>query len=199
MDWSLSGSFVNRYEPDRSDIAYIADIDPVTGVSTPVALARRSALRDPHLQRSGRATPTRGWATIGSSWGPAPHPVTVKVGGAYRAVDRVADSRAFDITNRGLVRRRTGSSPPEQIFAGPFAEDGRLSLFINANGGRYDAEDRLAAGYAQVELPITGRLRLIGGARLEHWDLDLNTLDPQGVRPRHGHRATTPTCCPRSR
>ena len=37
VDWSLSASHVRRYEPDRSDIAYITDIDPVTGISTPVA------------------------------------------------------------------------------------------------------------------------------------------------------------------
>ena len=95
-------------------------------------------------------------------------------------MDREADSRAFDITNRGLsVADR--QLPPEQIFAGPFAQDGRLSLFLSSFGGQYDARDRLSAGYAQVEMPLSGRLRLIGGARLEHWDLELNSLDPQGV------------------
>jgi TonB-dependent receptor len=95
-------------------------------------------------------------------------------------VDRTADSRAYDITNRGLGEADR-SLAPEEIFAGAFAQDSRLSLFINANGGRYDAKDRLAAGYAQIELPITGRLRMIGGARIEQWNLDLNTLDPQGL------------------
>jgi TonB-dependent receptor len=51
---------------------------------------------------------------------------------------------------------------------------------VNANGGRYHAEDRLGAGYVQAELQLTSRLRLIGGARLEHWTLNLNTLSPQG-------------------
>jgi TonB-dependent receptor len=95
-------------------------------------------------------------------------------------VNRVVDSRAFDITNRGLsVADRQVA--PEQIFAGPYAQDSRLSLFINANGGRYDARDRLSAGYLQLELPVSSDLRLIGGARLERWDLDLNTLSPQGL------------------
>ena len=112
--------------------------------------------------------------------GSAGNPITVKIGGGYRAVDRDADSRSFDITNRGLsVADRQLS--PEQIFAGPFAEDGRLSLFISSFGGRYDARDRLGAGYGQVEMPLASRLRLIGGARVEHWDLELNSFDPQGV------------------
>src|SRR5918995_3529777 len=33
VDWSLSASNVDRNEPDRSDIAYVTDIDPVTGGS----------------------------------------------------------------------------------------------------------------------------------------------------------------------
>ena len=105
--------------------------------------------------------------------------MTVKLGGLYRAVDRNVDSRAFDITNRNLSPADR-SLPPEQIFAGPFAQDGRLNLFISPFGGQYDAEDRLGAGYAQVEMPLGGRLRVIGGARLEHWKLDLNALTPQG-------------------
>jgi outer membrane receptor protein involved in Fe transport len=178
VDWSLSGSFVNRYEPDRSDIAYITDIDPATGVSNPVAWlgGPRSATRTfGDLDENGYEGRANYRLMLGSGAAPA----VVKVGGAYRAVDRTADSRAFDITNRGLGEADR-SRPPEEIFAGAAAMDSRLSLFINANGGRYDAKDRLAAGYAQVELPITGRLRMIGGARIEQWNLDLNTLDPQG-------------------
>ena len=111
--------------------------------------------------------------------GSTANPVTVKVGGAYRAVDRVADSRPYDITNRGLSAADR-ALPAEQIFAGPFAEDSRFNLFINPFGGQYKAKDRLSAGYAQVEMPLSSRLRVIGGARLEHWELDLNTLDQQG-------------------
>jgi TonB-dependent receptor-like protein/carboxypeptidase family protein len=179
VDWSLSGSFVNRYEPDRSDIAYTASIDPVSGASTPIAWlgGPRSATRTfSDLDEDGY----EGRANYRLLLGSGVQPAVLKVGGAYRAVDRIADSRAFDITNRGLGEADR-SRAPEEIFAGPAAEDSRLSLFLNANGGRYDAEDRLAAGYAQIELPLTGRLRVIGGARVEQWNLDLNTLDPQGL------------------
>ncbi|HEX7337203.1 MAG TPA: TonB-dependent receptor [Gemmatimonadales bacterium] len=179
VDWSLSASFVNRGEPDRSDIAYTAEIDPVTHEATPIAWfgGPRSATRTfSDLDEDAYEALGNYRLFLGSS----SNPVTVKVGGAYRAVDRVADSRPYDITNRGLspVDR---ALPPEQIFAGPFAEDRRFNLFINPFGGPYKAKDRLTAGYAQVEMPLTSRLRLIGGARLEHWELDLNTLDQQGV------------------
>jgi len=178
VDWSLSGSSVDRYEPDRSDIAYTTEIDPVTGASQPIAWlgGPRSATRT--FSDLGE-TSYEGRGNYRLVLGSTDRPAVVKVGGAYRKTDRDADSRAFDITNRALGTADRQRSP-EEIFAGPAAADSRLSLFINANGGRYDAHDRLTAGYAQVELPLGGRLRLIGGARIEHWTLDVNTLSPQG-------------------
>ncbi len=179
VDWSLSTSRVDRDEPDRSDLAYITRIDPVTGSSTPTTWfgGPRSATRTfSELQERSSEVMGNYRLFLGS----AGNPITVKVGGGYRAVDRDADSRSFDITNRGLSVSDRALSP-EQIFAGPFAQDGRLSLFISSFGGRYDARDRLSAGYGQVEMPLTSRLRLIGGARVEHWDLELNSFDPQGV------------------
>jgi outer membrane receptor protein involved in Fe transport len=179
LDWSLSATRVDRYEPDRSDIAYITQIDPETGVSRPTAWlgGPRSATRTfGDLGESSYEGSGNYRILLGSSGNPA----SIKMGGAYRSLSRDVDSRAFDITNRGLSESDRQVAP-EQIFAGPYAEDSRLSLFINANGGRYDARDHLGAGYLQLELPVSSRLRLIGGARLEHWDLQLNTLSPQGV------------------
>jgi TonB-dependent receptor len=178
IDWSLSASKVDRHEPDRSDIAYTANIDPVTGQVTPIAWfgGPRSATRTfSDLDESSYEAQGNYRLFLGSS----SNPITVKLGGAYRAVDREADSRPFDITNRSLSPADR-QLPPEQIFAGSFAQDSRLNLFLNPFGGQYDARDRLTAGYAQVEMPLTDRLRAIGGARLEHWTLDLNTRQPQG-------------------
>jgi len=179
VDWSLTGSRVDRYEPDRSDIAYITRIDPVTGASHPTAWlgAPRSATRT--FSDLGESS-YEGQGNYRLFLGSSANPAVIKFGGAYRAVDRDVDSRAFDITNRALTPTDRQVAP-EQIFAGPYALDSRLALFVNANGGRYDARDRLAAGYGQVEVQLSDRLRLIGGARVEHWTLELNTLSPQGV------------------
>ena len=179
VDWSLTGSRVDRYEPDRSDIAYITRIDPVTGASHPTAWlgAPRSATRT--FSDLGESS-YEGQGNYRLFLGSSANPAVIKFGGAYRAVDRDVDSRAFDITNRALTPADRQVAP-EQIFAGPYALDSRLALFVNANGGRYDARDRLAAGYGQVEVQLSDRLRLIGGARVEHWTLELNTLSPQGL------------------
>ena len=180
VDWSFSASRVDRYEPDRSDIAYITEHRSGNRGLPPDCLARRAPVGHPHVRRPGREQLLKARGNYRILLGSSSNPASIKVGGSYRAVSRDVDSRAFDITNRALSEADRQVAP-EQIFAGPYAEDSRLSLFINANGGRYDARDHLSAGYAQLELPLGSALRLIGGARLEHWDLDLNTLSPQGL------------------
>ncbi len=101
VDWSLSASKVDRTEPDRSDVAYITQIDPTTRVSNPVAWfgGPRSATRTfSDLNEKSY----EGQANYRLFLGSPDQPITIKVGGAFRAVDRDADSRSFDITNRSL-------------------------------------------------------------------------------------------------
>ena len=52
---------------------------------------------------------------------------------------------------------------------------------MNAFGGNYTAEDQVLAGYVQAEVPLSPRLQLIGGARVENWQLDVTSLTTQGV------------------
>src|SRR5678815_3240687 len=100
----------------------------------------------------------------------------LKTGAAFRAVNRDAESQPYDIRNHDLsVAER--SVPASQLFDGGYAEAGRLTLFVNQVGGRYTARDRLAAGYAMLDLPLGSRTHVIGGARLERWGLDLTSFD----------------------
>jgi outer membrane receptor protein involved in Fe transport len=185
IDWSVGHSDVQRDEPDRSDLAY-GTADPATGapvapywVGTP-----RSAIRTfSQIDESG-------WDLGGNVrrlFGSLSRPITVKVGGAYRRVSRDADTRAYNINNRTLSQAELTASP-EAIFDGSYAEQGRLLLFANANAGRYEARDQIVAGFAQAEVPLSERLQLVGGARLENWRLDVETRSVSGAivpaRPR---------------
>jgi outer membrane receptor protein involved in Fe transport len=185
VDWSVTLSDVQRNEPDRSDLAY-GTADPTTGapvapywVGTP-----RSAIRTfSQLDESG-------WDLGGNVrrlFGSLSRPVAVKVGGAYRRVSRDADTRAYDINNRTLSRAEL-TAAPEAIFDGGYAEQGRLLLFANANAGRYEARDQIVAGFAQAEIPVSDRLQLVGGARVENWRLNVDTRTVTGAiapaRPR---------------
>ena len=185
VDWSVTLSDVQRNEPDRSDLAYGTE-DPSTGAPvTPYWIGiPRSAIRTfSTLDESG-------WDLGGNFrrlFGSLSRPIAVKIGGAYRRVDRDADTRAYDIYNRTLSRGDL-TAEPEVIFDGTHAENGRLILSANANAGRYGALDQIVAGFAQAELPLSDRLQVVGGARVENWRLDVDSRTVTGqvapARPR---------------
>ena len=175
VDWSVTNSRVERTEPDRSDLRYVATVDPATGEYVP----------SEWFTGSFAATKTFSDLTE-DSWdgalnyrlflGSEGSGVAVKLGGAFRAVDRDANSQPYDVRNRDLTQAERAVAP-EQLFSGGYANSGRLSLFVNQIGGRYTADDRLAAGYAMVDVPVANRLHIVGGARLEQWQLDLTSFD----------------------
>ena len=100
---------------------------------------------------------------------------TVKLGGAWRHTQRDATSASYNLRALGMTtQQRMGS--PEELFYGSFTDGSAANLTLepNSSGGSYDADDKVSAAYAMAELPLSGRLRLIGGARVERWTLDMN-------------------------
>jgi TonB-dependent receptor len=179
LTWAGTWSQVRRYEPDRSDLVYQTAIDPGTGASIPLAWwgAPRSATRTfSDLDERGLDLK----AALMLRLGVGPRSLTVKMGGGYRRVDRDADTRVFDISSIGLDEAQR-AQPAEAIFGGSYAEAGLLTVFADANAGRYTANDRIGAAFAQIELPLASRLRIIGGARAEQWDLELLTTTVGGA------------------
>jgi len=172
LAWAITSSGVTRDEPDRSDLAYEGALDTLTGTVTP-----RQWFGGP---RSGNRT----FSDLSeSAWqGDASFRLTlgqrsnVKVGGQYRTTERTSDSRSYDIVNNGQDNAQLARTP-EQVFA----DTTLLFLVANANAGRYDATDALWAGFAQLEVPLGRRLRLIGGARVEHSDVTVDTRDITGL------------------
>jgi hypothetical protein len=178
VEWSGSASRVTRDEPDRSDLVYVTEIDSATGVSRPVEWygAPRSASRTfSTIDESGY----EGKLAYRLSFGDPSTPGAIKVGGAYKRTERAADTRLYDILNGGLTADERRASA-EGLFADPAVTD-RLLLFANANTGRYDAADRLAAGYAQLELPLGRHVQVVGGARLERSDIEVVTATIDGT------------------
>lgn len=175
LDWSLTSSHVSRDEPDRSDLRYVATIDPASGEYVPSAwftgsFAATKTFSD--LSETG----WDGALNYRLMLGGAASPVVIKSGIGLRAVDRVASSQPYDIRNRTLSEPER-SVAPEMLFDGTYARDGRLSLFVNQVGGSYQAEDRISAGYVMADFPLASNIHLIGGARVERWALDLTSFD----------------------
>ncbi|HET6837281.1 MAG TPA: TonB-dependent receptor, partial [Gemmatimonadales bacterium] len=185
FDWSATLSDVQRDEPDRSDLAY-GTADPASGEAVApywIGIPRSAVRTFSELDETG-------WDLGGSFrrlFGSLSRPIAVKIGGGYRRVSRDAATRAYDINNRTLSQSELAAAP-EAIFDGSYADQGRLLLVANVNAGQYEARDQIVAGFAQAEVPLSDRLQLVGGARVENWRLDVDTRTVTGLvapaRPR---------------
>jgi TonB-dependent receptor len=103
----------------------------------------------------------------------------LKVGGQYTRRTRDFLSRRLKFKPTGIrIVDRTQS--PEVIFSeeniGPNA-DFQLSEDTRSTD-RYDATHDILAGFAMVDIPVTQRLRFIGGARVESSQQEVVTTDP---------------------
>jgi TonB-dependent receptor len=179
LDWSATASGVSRDEPDRSEFVQAierdaggADVLRWLSSGTGGAVRTFSTLRE--SAHEGRAD--YGWTF--PAFG-ADH--LLKVGALARTTTRNADSRAFSISapTAPLAIRELG---PEQLFDGRFfgATDSVFDIRALAQGGAYDATDRLWATYVMSEVALGARFRVIGGARYEADHVALNASSTLG-------------------
>jgi len=174
ISWAANSAGVTRDEPDRSDLAYNARRDTTNSSVTPVDWAdiTRSANRT-YSELSEQSWQFDGawrWQTGGAG------SLALKFGAQYRTTERNADTRSYDRTNLALTSQDLAMEP-ESLFA----QTDKFFMVANANGGRYDASDRLVAGFALAEAPLSRRIRLIGGVRVERSNVTVNTVAPDGT------------------
>lgn len=174
VTWSITSSGVSRSEPDRSDLAYGYEFAP-TGERLPLAwlgfipeAAKRTAAQLTEHVVSARLD-------YALSIGAAANAITLKAGGAYRHTGRDSRTDSYNLRALGLSPSDRAATP-EQLFDGAYTagDAAKITLEPNTSGGTYNATDRVSAGYAMMEVPLGSWLRLIGGARVERWDLNLD-------------------------
>lgn len=183
VDWSLAWSAVTRDEPDRSDLIYGRELDVATGAPLPwawISYKPESARRNfGSLDENTLGGDLAYALTLGS---PA-RAVTLKTGGGYRTTERNVDSRFYNILGGTLSRsQREGSA--EEIFDGRYAQGDEETLLLTSStaGGAYDADESVSAGFVMVDMPIGSKVRVVGGARLERWELGLSARPVIGDR-----------------
>ncbi|HEX8904715.1 MAG TPA: TonB-dependent receptor [Longimicrobiaceae bacterium] len=183
FDWSLTASRVTRDQPDQSDILYGREPNIATGGFDPTGWL--GFITDGTRRSFSDLTETAGEAqgNLALRVGPASADGRVKAGGWYRRTHREADSRYYDLFARRRLDPETRALAPEEIFDGRLSQDTSTALDISAStsGGFYTARDRVAAGYLMGEWTFAGRFRVIGGARVERWMLDLEADPIQGA------------------
>lgn len=105
----------------------------------------------------------------------------LKVGGAFRAKGRDFDGRRFRWRfQSGVITDLDAVLTPENVVG---RVDGPNELAIDEvtePGDDYDVDEDVRAGYAMVTLPL-GPVEVVGGARLESYDLTLQTGSAGGA------------------
>lgn len=179
LEWEASLSSVRRYEPDRSDLVYQTSIDSATGTSNPYAWfgSARSAVRTFNdLNEDGYHGAVNYRHLLG-------RPGTarfLKVGTLYRSNKRDAYTYAYDIINAPGINDGERQQVAEAIFQGTYADQSKFFLSPDVVLGTYTAKDQLAAGYAQLEWQLSSTLRVVGGARVEHDNLVVESNTQSG-------------------
>lgn len=168
LEWTVTSSGVTRAEPDRSEWV----LDTSSGTRRWYAISNEAAVR------------TFGDLAENSWEGGADYHLSLgggerhrlSFGGMLRRTDRDAENTSYSISALGLPEDATQLAPAE-IFDGRFTgDDDRYFLVVPLGvGGSYGAEDRLMAGYGMLELGVTDRVRVIGGARVERSEVTVTS------------------------
>lgn len=181
LEWSGTFSRVTRDEPDRSELVYARETDAASGEKMWAFFG------------SGSAPTTRAFSALSeySAAGQVDYTLRIgsdlagalKFGGLFRYTDRDARTESFDFDNVGLSLEQR-ALPAEEIFGGRFFSPDSLGIRLRPNtfGGSYTASEVLGAAYAMADYPLSERLHVVGGARLESARMDVDAEDVIGRR-----------------
>src|SRR5262249_31739600 len=156
LDWAVTASGVRRDEPDRSEFVQV--VTPTGGGG--------QLLRWLSTGNGGAVRAVSGLDGH-SLGGKADYQLTInafgrehllKIGGLERRTTRSSDVRAYSISAPGAGDSVT-TLDAEQIFDGRFLRSGDSVFTIGplAQGGSYDANDKLSAGYLMTAIGLSSR------------------------------------------
>jgi outer membrane receptor protein involved in Fe transport len=176
IDWTLTSSEVTRREPDRTDVFYRRNLptDPYL-----IPLGNPKGAR--RLHQALNETVLSPQLDYRLNIGPVEHAWQFKFGSLLRETRRTASLDPFFFTSPNATEQEL-TMAPEQLFPVLTSAANRVTVERDPDAGRYTARDRVLAGYGMTELPIGERLRLIAGARVEQWRLQLGTMQHTGQR-----------------
>lgn len=173
IDWRVAQSSADRAEPDNRSTTYFKSSgDPNFYFANNFGSNNGRFFSDlADVERNAGLD----WAIPMSIWGDGV--ARVKVGGLARFREREFAARRFvfgtsssDFSILGLA--------PEQLFTPENIRSGVITFNDETQPtDAYEATERVLAGYAMIDMPITTDLRFIGGARFEQWNVDLGSVD----------------------
>jgi outer membrane receptor protein involved in Fe transport len=178
FDWSVSGSGINRWQPDRSEIQY--EVVPTT-VAASGRLWRPTGEGAVRTFADLAENAVEGRLTYRRELGRTERTTTLKVGGSLRGTFRDSKDQSYEIW-APTIEDSVRALDTDVLFGNRYtAPDSSLfALRFLSQGGSYTAEDGIYAGFAMVETPLTQTLRLVTGARVEHSDTRIKAVSTLG-------------------
>ena len=181
VEWSATSSGVRRYEPDKTAFVQVIEHDTPGGPEVLRWLSGGSggAVRTfSDLAENSHEYAAKYQVTFG----PAGSRTTITAGGLRRTTSRDAQSLSYSFSANG-ASNAIRELPMEQIFDGRFSTPNSKVFTFGplSQGGSYIARDKLSAGFVMAELPVSSRLRVVGGARYESDQLQVDALSTLGA------------------
>jgi hypothetical protein len=200
LDWTASYNTSSQYEPDQR--FFNTDFDSTNDRFTLSGEGLQSVQRiwrdvdeDSKQATFNLTIPFTQWSDSNGY---------VKFGPFVDVIDREyqQDSFYYLFATQAGGGQAVGENNTLLFYAGPghfsdvFLNSGRVGLATNnppavnqllwyAQGTGADVDytgaQQISAGYGMVELPLSPRLKLIGGARAEHTDMTIDISSPRGV------------------
>jgi outer membrane receptor protein involved in Fe transport len=171
IDWRYAFGRADRSQPDLRDYQYEYEESTdkyLLSTSAGGNLRFFSDLRDDtHEAALDLVQPLGVWNGLEAK---------LKVGGSFYKREREAEVRRFEFGIEGLPASIRGKSP-EEIFTAELIGNGIDFEETTLANDTYDANMQIEAGYGMVELPLTESFSVMGGARLEHAQINVTTYD----------------------
>ena len=178
IDWSVASSGVRRDEPDRTDAVRIQ----FSGAGNFLFPED-----DPEGLRKTFGKLSESNLTYGLNYrfevGSSTAPFLIRMGALRRTTDRDATNRQFNLRLRtGALSSTARAGTIESLLSSSNLTPSSTVWQLGnvAEDGAYNANETLHAGYLMGEWPVTEKIRLIGGARVEQARINVATLLSNG-------------------
>ena len=183
IDWRVNVAQATRDEPDLREVLYERALNAATAPFT-LADESQSGFRMFNELNDDTVDVSANWSTFNTT---AAWPTQFKFGLSY--VERTRDfrSRRFRFIPITTQKADTGNLlfnnqlTPEELYT---PENIGHAFRINEETRPVDAyagEQQTTSGYGMVDIAMSSRTRLVGGARIEKFDQTVITQDPFGL------------------
>jgi hypothetical protein len=182
FDWRVNIARATRDEPDLRETLYERALNSAPTVAYTYADESQSGFRMFNELGDDTKDFSANWATLSAAGG---RPTQYKFGVSYVERDRDFQSRRFHFipitaTKDGALQFDNRLLPEDIFVSGNIGTAFRFNEETRPTDA-YAGDQTTTAGYGMFDISMTGRARLIAGARVERFDQTVTTQDPFGL------------------